>query len=151
MYILGLEKRFECSNLCLFAVHSKLNFSLRSFAAMPTLMFPHVHLCNLNVWSIMWACCRKVKAVLLAASVSFLSPAMLNPSRNSNRNKTGTRYKALSQFLRHSIANEGKSNIDKKCANLRIFVCFADETSYVVLQPSFQPYYIHIFGRVSSD
>ena len=34
---------------------------------------------------------RKVEAVLLAASVSFLSPAMLNPSRNSDRNKTSTR------------------------------------------------------------
>ena len=59
--ILGLRKRFECSNIRLFAVHLKLNFSLRSFAAMPTLMFAHAHLCNLNVWSIMWACSRKVR------------------------------------------------------------------------------------------
>ena len=36
-----------------------------------------VHLCNLNVWSIMWACSRNVEAMLLAASVSFLGPAML--------------------------------------------------------------------------
>ena len=28
--------RFECLNLRLFAVHSKLNFSLQSFAATPT-------------------------------------------------------------------------------------------------------------------
>ena len=40
---LGLEKRFEGSNLRLFAVHSKLNFSLQSFAAMPTLLFAHAH------------------------------------------------------------------------------------------------------------
>ena len=91
--ILGLGKRFESSNLCSFAMHSKLNFSLRSFAASPTLMFAHVHLCNLNVWSIMWVCSRKVEAVFLAAFVS-----MLNPSRNSDRNKTSTHYKAIIQF-----------------------------------------------------
>ena len=55
-----------------------------------------------------------LEAVLLAASVSFLSPVMLNPSRNSDRNKTSTRYKAIIQFWSHSIANEGKSNIDEK-------------------------------------
>ena len=81
-----------------------VNFSLRSFTAMPTLMFAHVHLCNLNMWSIMWACSSKVEAVLLAASVSIHSPAMLNPSRN--RKKTSTRYKAIIQFWRHSIANQ---------------------------------------------
>ena len=75
-------------------------FSLQSFTAMPTLMFAHVHLYTLNVWLIMWACSSKVEAVLLAASVSFLSPMMLNPSRNSDRNKTSTRYKALIQFWR---------------------------------------------------
>ena len=91
----GLGKRFESSNLRSFGTHSKLNFSLRSFTATPTLMFVHAHLCNLNVWSIMWACSRKVEAVLLAAFVSFLCPAMLNPSRNSDRNKTSTRYKAI--------------------------------------------------------
>ena len=71
----------------------------------------------------MWVCSRKVEAVLLAASVSFRSPAMLNPSRNSDKNKTpcrnsdknktSTRYKAIIQFWRLSIANQGKSNIDK--------------------------------------
>ena len=55
----------------------------------------------------MWTC--TVEAMLLAASVSFLSPAMLNP----NRNKTSTCYKAIVQFWRLSIANQGKSNIDK--------------------------------------
>ena len=64
--------------------------TLGSFAATPTLMFAHVHLYNLNVWLIMWACSRRVDGVLLAASVSFLSPAILNPSRNSDRNKTST-------------------------------------------------------------
>ena len=122
--VVGLGKGFECLNFRLFAAHSKLNFSLQSFTAMPTLMFAHVHFCNLNVWSIMWACSRKVEAVLLAASVSIHCPAMLNPSRNSNRNKTSTRYKAIIQFWRHSIANQGKGNIDKTRANLRIFVHF---------------------------
>ena len=39
IYVLGLSKRFECSNLCSFAAHLKLNFSLRSLAATPTLIF----------------------------------------------------------------------------------------------------------------
>ena len=82
---------FESLNLRSFAMHSKLNFSLRSFAAMPNLMFAHA-------WLIMWAFSIKVDAVLLAASVSFLCPAMLNPSRNSDRNQTSTRYKAIIQF-----------------------------------------------------
>ena len=85
-------------------------------------MFAHVHLCNLNMWSIILACSRKIEAVLLAASVSFLSPAMLNPSRNSDRNKTSTCYKAIIQFWRYSIANQGKSNIDKNTCKLWIFI-----------------------------
>ena len=40
-YILGLGKRFESSTLRLFAMHLKLNFSLQSFAATPTLNFAH--------------------------------------------------------------------------------------------------------------
>ena len=36
IHVLGLSKRFESSNLHSFAAHSKLNFSLRSFAATPT-------------------------------------------------------------------------------------------------------------------
>ena len=87
--------------------------------------YVHAHLCNLNVWLMMWVCSRKVEAVLLAASVSFLSPVMLNPS--SNRSKTST-YKAIIQFWRHSIANQGKSNIDKNTC----------KASNVVLQPSSQ-------------
>ena len=69
-----------------------------SFADMPTLMFVHAHWYTLNVWLIIWACSSKVEAVLLAASVLFLNPAMLNPSRNSDRNKTSIRYKAIIQF-----------------------------------------------------
>ena len=136
-YTLGLGKRFESSNLRSFATHSKLNFSLRSFAATPTLMFAHAHSCNLNVWSIMWACSIKVEAVLLAASVSFLCPAMLNGSRNSDMNKTSTRYKAIILFWRLSIANQGKTNIDKNTCEPS-FV-FADEASKSVFPPSSQP------------
>ena len=33
------------------ATHSKLNFSLRSFTATPTLMYAHVQFCNVNMWS----------------------------------------------------------------------------------------------------
>ena len=82
---LRLEKSFNCLNL-------------HSFA----------HLYTLNVWLIMWVCSSAVEAVLLAASASFLSPATLNPSRNSDRNKY-----LIIQFLRFSIANPGKSNINK--------------------------------------
>ena len=71
----------------------------------------------------MWACSSKVETVSLAASVSFLSLAMLNPSRNSDRKKNSTRYKAIIKFWWLSIANQGDSNIDKTilktCANLR--------------------------------
>ena len=63
MCILELGKGSNL-NLHSFATHSKLNFSLQSFAIMLTLMFAHVHLCNLNVWSIMWACSRKIDFVL---------------------------------------------------------------------------------------
>ena len=67
----------------------------------------------------------EVEAGLLAAFVLFLSPAMLNLARNSDRNKTSTRYKAIIQFGRLSVTNQGKSNIDKKThVNLRKFVCF---------------------------
>ena len=99
------------------------NFFLLSFAATPTLMFAHTHLYTLNVWLIIWVCSSKVEAVLLAASVSFFSPAMLNPSRNSNRNKTSTRYKAIIQFWRLSIANQGESNIIKNtCEPSKLFL-----------------------------
>ena len=70
-------------------------FSFQSFAATPTLMFAHLHS---NVWLIMWVCSSKVETVFLAASVSFLSSVMLNPSRNSDRNMTTTCYKAITSF-----------------------------------------------------
>ena len=136
---IGVGKSFEPSNLRSFATHSKLNFSLRSFAATPTLMFAHAHSCNLNVWSIMWACSIKVEAVLLAASVSFLCPAMLNRSRNSDMNKTSTRYKAIILFWTLSIANQGKTNIDKNTcepSNLRSFLLTKLRRLFSHLRPS---------------
>ena len=83
-------------------------------------------------------------AVFLAAFVLFLSPAMPNPDRNSDRNNTSTCYKAIIQFWRLSIANQGKSNIDKKNT------C---EPSKVVFQPLSQLYYRYVLhsqtqGRV---
>ena len=80
----------------------------------------------------MWVCSSKVEAVLLASSVSFLRPELLNPSRNSDRNKTSTCYKAIIQFSRLSKANEGKSNIDNYNN-----MC---KSSNVIFQPSSQPY-----------
>ena len=124
-YILGLGKRFESSNLRSFATHLKLNFSLRSFAAPPTLMFAHAHSCNLNVWSIMWACSIKVVGCFCLVSLS---------SDASDMNKTSTRYKAIILFWRLSI---GKTNIDKNTCKPS-FV-FADEASKAVFPPSSQP------------
>ena len=101
-------RMFEPSFVCC-AFESK--FSLRSPAHFNVCACALVHS---NVWLIMWACSGKVEAFLLAASASFLSPAMLNSSRNSDRNKISTHYKAIMQFWRFSIANPGESNIDKK-------------------------------------
>ena len=95
MYTSGLGKGFLSLNIHLFGADLKLNFSLQSFVATPSLMFAHLHFCNLNALSIMWVCSRKVDTVLLAASVSFLSPVMLDTSRNSDRNKSSTCYKAV--------------------------------------------------------
>ena len=119
-----------------FVVH----FSLLSFAATPTLMFAHAHLCSLITQSIMYASSGKVEALLLAASVSFHSPAMLNPSRNSDRNKSSTRYKAIIQLWRLSIANQGKSI--KTHVNLRIFVPFCWQ-SFECCFATFIPALIH--------
>ena len=93
---------FELSFVCC-AFEAK--FLPLKLAATPTLMFAHVHVYNLNVWLIMWACSRKVEAVLLADFVLFLSPAMPNLDRNTDRNNTSTRYKAIIQFWRLSIAS----------------------------------------------
>ena len=78
-------KKFKGSNFCLLA---KQNFYLRSFATMPTLMCEHMHFYNLNAQLVMCACSRKVDAVLLAAFVLFLSPAVHNLDRNRDRNNT---------------------------------------------------------------
>ena len=95
-------------------MRNKLSHLNSPFEALPPCPLKCLHLCNLYVWLIMLVCSSKVEAVLLAASVSFLCPAMLNPKRNSKRNKTSTCYKAIIQFWRLSIANHGENNIDKK-------------------------------------
>ena len=71
------------------------------------------HFCNSNLWLLMWACSMKVEAVLLVAFVLFLSPAVPNLDRNTERNHTSSHYKAITLFWRLSIANQGKTNIDK--------------------------------------
>ena len=129
---------FKLSFICC-AFESKC--SLRSFAATPTLIFVHVHLYTLNVWLIMWVYSSEVESLLLAASISFLSPVMLSPSKNSNRNKTSTRYRAIIQFWRLSIANEGERNVDKKLlkTHAQTFEAFLNEASNLILtiHPSF--------------
>ena len=108
-------RRFKPSFVCC-AFEAKFEALLLS-----TLMFAHADLYNLNVWLNCGS--RNVDAVLLPASVSFLSPVMLNPSRNSDRKKTSTRYKAIIQFCRLSIAIQGKSNIDKNtCKPSKLFL-----------------------------
>ena len=128
-------------NIRSFTTHSKLNFYLKSFAAMPTLMFVHAHFYNIKVWLIMWECSRKVEAVLLAVFVLFLSPAMFNLDRNTDRNNTSTSYtcKTTIQFWRLSIVNQStsKSNIDKNMSEPS--VVFADEVSKAVFHPAFAP------------
>ena len=119
MVIIGLAEkevwRFELSFIC---CTFKAKF-------LPLKLWCHTHfnfcaciLVNdiINVRLIMCPCSRKVQAALLAAFfVLFLSPVMLNSSRNSNRNNASTRYKAIIQFWRLStrIANQDKSNINK--------------------------------------
>ena len=56
--------------------------------------------------------------MLLAASVSFLSPAVLTTSRNNDRNATSTRYKALIQFWKFSIANLVRATLIKNITSL---------------------------------
>ena len=90
-----LYTHHSMSSWYLINVNSRAKLSLCSFASMPTLMLVHVHFDTLNVWLMIWICSSKVKAMLLAASVSFLSPEILNLNRNSNRNKTNTCYKAI--------------------------------------------------------
>ena len=81
----------------------------------------------------------KVEAVLLAAFVLFLSPAVPNLDRNTDRNHTSTHYKAIIPFWRLSIANQGKSNIDKNTcepSNLRSFLLTKLRRLFSHLRPS---------------
>ena len=107
---------------------------------MPFLICEHVYFYDLNAWLIMCVCSRKVEAVLLAVFVLFLSPTIHNLDRNSDRNNTSSCFKAILQFLRLSIANQDKTNIDKKpCKHSNLLLFFADEASKVVSQPLHQP------------
>ena len=79
----------ECANLHSFAAHSKLNFYLRSFATMPTPMFAHVHLYNLNMHVVNnVGVFQKHWGVLLAASGSFLTGTWLVLIVNLGKTKT---------------------------------------------------------------
>ena len=96
-------------------------------------------LCNLNVWLTLWVCPRKVEAELLAVSAQIFIQAMLNPSRNSYRNKTSTYYKAIIQFWRHYIAKQGKSNIDNNTcepSKVRSFLLTKLRRLFFYLRPS---------------
>ena len=96
-------------------------------------------LCNLNVWLKLWVCPRKVEAELLAVSAQIFIQAMLNPSRNSDRNKTSTHYKAIIQFWRHYIAKQGKSNIDNNTcepSKVRSFLLTKLRRLFFYLRPS---------------
>ena len=97
-YIIGLGKKFEGSNLRSFTAHSKLSFSLEALLPRPLQCLQQAHLCNnRNVWLILWTCPRKFVDAMLAVSVLFFNPAMLNPSRNKNNknifNKNEGRYR----------------------------------------------------------
>ena len=118
--------------------HSKLNFSFSSFTAVPKVMFAHVHLCDLNVWLIIWECSRKIEALLLAASIIFLCP---NPS------KTGTRLHVvlvIKQFWKHSV---GKIIIDKnmcKPLDIPLFLLTKLRILFCNLHPSPTLQYVHV-------
>ena len=119
-------------------------------------MFAHVHFCNSNVWLIMWVCSMKVEAVLLAAFVLFLSPAMPNLDRNTDKNHTSSRYKEIILFWRLSIANQGKTNIDKNTcepSNLRLFLLTKLRRLFSHLRPSPSTgiYYIYIYMFLQSE
>ena len=64
---------------------------------LPLKLHFHAHF-NVCAILIMWTCSSKVEVVMLAASVSFLSPAMLNQSRIRDSNKTSTCYKVIIQL-----------------------------------------------------
>ena len=69
----------------------------------------------------------KVEAVLLAAFdlLSYFSVQRCLIWIETDRNHTSSRYKAIIPFWRLSIANQGKTNIDKntfELSNLRSFL-----------------------------
>ena len=78
---------------------------------------------------------------------------MLNPSRNSDRNKTSTYYKAIIQFWRHYIAKQGKSNIDNNTcepSKVRLFLPTKLRRLFFYLHPSpnVHQLYMHIYVHV---
>ena len=122
-------------------------FKVRLFAAYPKLpskLCCHAHF-NVCICALLQSkfVVNNV-GMLLAAFVLFLSPAMLNLDRNSNRNNTSTRYKAIIKFWRLSIANQGKSNIDKNMCETSSLCSFL--ASKVVFQPSSQPYSVYSYN-----
>ena len=84
------------------------------------------------MWLIMWAWSRTVEAMLLAGFVLFLSPAMPNLYRNTDRN-TSTRYKAIIQFRR---VIKVRAALTKHAQTFEPLFVFADEGSNVVFYPS---------------
>ena len=64
---------------------------------------------------------------------------------NLDRNKTSTHYKAIIQFWRLSIANQGKSNIDKKMCKPFFLFCWR---SLEGCFPSFIPALFHTYKHV---
>ena len=113
-YILLKEHSFKLSHFSLFSGTFEAKFLLLKLRYNAHFNVCTCTMCNLNVRSIMSTCSGKVESVLLAGSVWFLCPAMLNSSRNSDRNKTSICYKVIIQYWRLSIAYQGNSNIDKK-------------------------------------
>ena len=103
-------------------------------------MHVHGHFYNLNMWLIMWVCSGEVETVLLTGCVLFVIPMMLNLERNNDMNNTRTCYKAIIQFTRLSITNEGKATLIKTHANLQTFIRFCWWNLKVVSRPSSQPY-----------
>ena len=88
--------RFKSSFIC-------CKFEAKFLHAKPTLMFVHKHFYQLTVRLIIWVCSRKIEAVFLAAFVFFLSPVMHYLDRNSNRDNTITRYKAIIQLIKTHV------------------------------------------------
>ena len=84
MIITGAGKKFQRFDM--FVWHAfEAKFLYSRLTAMPTLIFAHEKSkFAVNVVEMF----QKIKGALLATSLPFLSPVMLNLSRNNNRNKT---------------------------------------------------------------